>query len=453
MLSLFSFAKLVGIVTAVTIVIAGTTGVAARSTPLSAVDSDPRIMGWMQGFPPPQDKLITQPDANYFSFPKLRWSACHLREFLPTEEISRGLKAPVPLQYLAPAEFADMREEIDDLTFIPMNRKAAMTWEESLYANYTDGMLILHKGQVVYERYFGCLTEDGKHAAMSMTKSVTGLLAEIMVVEGDLDDTLKVSDIIPEIGNSAFATATVRQVMDMTTGVKYSEDYSNPKADIWLYSAAASPFPKPKGYSGPDGYWEYLQQVRPEGKHGAEFHYKTINSDMLGWIISRLSGKSVTELASERLWRPMGAEQNAYQTVDGKGVPFAGGGISAGLRDLGRLGLLVLNEGQINGERLFPAKVVQNIRAGGDQEKFGDGFPSIPNGSYTSQWWVFHNDHGAFAARGVHGQTIYIDPRAEMVIVRFASHPNAKNGVIDPTSLPAYQAVAEFLIRRQRKGN
>ena len=426
-------------------------GLAATAAPaqetLDARQSDPRVMGWMQGFPPPPDRLITQPDANYFSFPKLRWSVCHLREFLPTEQISRGLGAPKPLDYPPPHEFAAMRAEIDALTFLPMDSDEEMTWEDSLYANYTDGMLIIHEGRVVYERYFGCLEADGKHAAMSMTKSVTGLLAEIMVVEGALDDTALVRDIIPEIGDSAFATATVRQVMDMTTGVQYSEDYSDPNADIWRYSAAASPLPKPEGYEGPDGYWEYLQQVKPEGAHGDAFHYKTINSDMLGWIISRVSGKSVTELASERLWRPMGAEQDAYQTVDGKGVPFAGGGLTAGLRDLGRLGLLMLDEGEIFGERLFPAEVVKNIRAGGDPAKF-QGFPTIPNGSYTSQWWVFHNENGAFAARGVHGQTIYVDPAADMVLVRFASFPQAQNGLIDPTSLPAYQAVADHLMAR-----
>jgi CubicO group peptidase (beta-lactamase class C family) len=416
------------------------------SDDLDAFASDPNVLGWMNGFPPPADKLITQPDANYFSFPKLRWSVCHLREFLPTEAISRGIGAPVPLEYLAPHEFAAEREAIDAIKFAPMNGNKEMTWEESLHANYTDGMLIIHKGRVIYERYFGCLKEDGKHAAMSMTKSITGLLAEILVAEGDLDDARLVSEIIPEIGDSAFASATVRQVMDMTTGVRYSENYSDPNADIWLYSAAASPLPKPENYQGPNGYFEYLQQVQPEGQHGAEFHYKTINSDMLGWIISRVSGRSVTELASERLWRRMGAEQDAYQTIDGLGIPFAGGGVTAGLRDLGRIGLLMLNEGEINGERLFPAKVARKIRAGGDREKFGDGFPTLPGGSYTSQWWVFHNDHGAFAARGVHGQTIYVDPTAEMVLVRFASFPKAQNGYIDPTSLPAYQAVAEYLI-------
>jgi hypothetical protein len=348
---------------AVSVLVFGTaTSVAAQSSPLSAQESDPRVMGWMQGFPPPPDKLIMQPDANYFSFPKLRWSVCHLREFLPTEEISRGTGAPVPLNYLPHAAFADMAREIDALTFKPMNGDKAMTWEESLFASYTDGILIIHKGRVVYERYFGCLQEDGKHAIMSMTKSITGLLAQILVAEGVLDDRLRVRDLIPEIGNSAFASATVRQVMDMTTGVKYSENYSDPNADIWLYSRAASPLPKPEGYRGPDGYWAYLQQVQPEGRHGDAFHYKTINSDMLGWIISRVTGKAVTELASERLWRPLGAEQDAYQTVDGKGVPFAGGGVTAGLRDLGRLGLLMLNGGELNGKRLFPAAVVEKCR-------------------------------------------------------------------------------------------
>ena len=428
---------------------AGFGALAEQSSDLDAKSSDPTVMGWMEGVPPPKDKLITQPDSNYFSFPKLRWSVCHLREFLPTKQISRGLGAPIHLQSLDPQELIATQKAIDALSFAPIGSDQNMTWEESLYANYTDGVLILHKGRIVYERYFGCLKEDGKHAAMSMTKSVTGLLAEIFVAEGLLDDRLIVRDIIPEIGNSAFANATVRQVMDMTTGVKYSEDYSNPNADIWLYSAAASPLPKAPDYQGPNGYWEYLQQVEPDGVHGAEFHYKTINSDMLGWIISRVTGKSVTQLASERLWKPMGAEQDAYQTVDGHGVPFAGGGLTAGLRDLGRLGLLVLREGKLDDKQLFPAEVVKQIKKGGDRAKFGDGFPTLKGGSYTSQWWVFHNKHGTFAARGVHGQTIYIDPTADMVLVRLASFPKAQNGFIDPTSLPAYQAVAEYLMSRQ----
>jgi len=426
------------------IAIGSATGALAQQT-LSAQESDPRVMGWMQGFPPPENKIITQPDSVYFSFPRLRWSVCHLREFLPTKQISRGLSPSVPLDYLPARAFADERQAIDSLTFMPIGGQKKMTWDESFYANYTDGMLILHKGKVVYERYFGCLDEAGKHASMSMTKSLTGLMAQILVTEGKLDENALVSDIIPETVESAYATATVRQVMDMTTGVRYSEDYSDPKADIWIYSAAASPFPKPEGYAGPNGYWEYLQQVQPEGEHGERFHYKTVDADMVGWLVSRASGKSVTELASERLWSQMASEQDAYMTVDGKGVPFAGGGLSAGLRDLGRLGLVMLNKGVINGKRLFPAAVVERIQSGGNPSRFGAAYPALIGGSYASLWWVYPGEDGAFAARGVHGQTIYVNPAAEMVLVRFASFPRAENPLIDPTSLPAFQAVADYL--------
>ena len=414
----------------------------AEDARLTAKQSDPQTLGWMQGFPPPADKLITQPSSNFFSFPKLRWTVCHIRELMPTTDVSRGIGAPSKLSYA-------LDKNIDAITFIPTNSKRPMTWKQSLDANYTDGIMVMHHGKVVYERQNGCLNELGNHAAMSMTKSMTGLLAEILVTEGKLDDKALVASIIPELKNSGFGDATVRQVMDMTTALDYSEDYADPNADIWQYSEAASPLPKPKDYKGPNGYFEYLQTVKKNGEHGEAFNYRTINSDALGWIISRTTGKAVNELLSERIWQKIGAEQSAYMTVDAKGTPFAGGGLSAGLHDMARIGSLMLNKGEINGERLFPAAVVDNIEAGGDKEAFAKAdYKQLTNGSYTSMWWLFNNPTPIYAARGVHGQTVYVDPAADMVIVRFASYPDASNGKIDPTSLPAYKAVANYLIRK-----
>jgi CubicO group peptidase (beta-lactamase class C family) len=431
-----------GLIGGFTLLAVSVSASAQTGNPLSAEESDPVVLGWMKGFPPPADKLIMQPESDYFSFPKLRWTVCHIRELMPTKQVSRGIGAPIPLEYA-------LNSGIDELSFTPIGGKDPMTWKESLSRNYTDGILIIHKGKVVYEGYFGALNEAGKHAAMSMTKSMTGLLAEILVIEGQLDDTAKIAAIVPELAESAFGNATVRQVMDMTTALDYSEDYSDPKADIWIYSKAASPLPKPADYDGPNGYFEYLQTVKQNGVHGKAFGYRTINTDALGWIISKVTGKDLASLLSDRIWSKMGAEQDGYITVDAKGTPFAGGGLSAGLRDLGRIGLLMLNGGEINGKRLFPRKVVENIQAGGDKNAFAKaGYKALTGGSYRSMWWVFHNKHKAFAARGVHGQTIYVDPTAEMVIVRFASFPVAKNAKIDPTSLPAYQAVAEYLMKR-----
>jgi hypothetical protein len=274
---------------------------AKTSNPLSAEESGPHQLGWMTGFPPPSEKLIMQPESDYFSFPKLRWTVCHIRELMPTKQVSRGIGDPIPLQYA-------IDKNIDSVRFTPLGGGKPMTWEKSLSANYTDGILIIHEGKVVYERYSGCLDEVGKHAAMSMTKSLTGLLAEILVVEGRLDPTAKVSSIIPELNDSAFGSATVRQVMDMITALDYSEDYSDPKADIWVYSKASSPLPKPKDYDGPNGYFEYLQTVKQNDIHGEAFGYRTINTDALGWIVSRVTGKDLAQLLSERIWSRMGAE-------------------------------------------------------------------------------------------------------------------------------------------------
>ncbi|MGV8914671.1 MAG: serine hydrolase domain-containing protein [Kaistella sp.] len=406
---------------------------------LSAKESEPSNFGWMQGFPPPREKVLHTWDGSFFEFPAIRWSVVHMREMLPTQNVSRGLKMPSKLNY-------NLDKNIDALTFLPWKLSKKMTWEESLWENYTDGIIILHKGEVVYERYFSELKPNDVHAVMSLTKSLTGTLAAILVAEGTLVENKLVTFYVPELKNSAYGDATVRQVMDMTTALKYSEDYSNPKADIWQFSAAGNPAEKPADYKGPNGYYEYLETVKKEGTHGEIFGYKTVNADALGWIISKASGKSVTQLLSEKIWSKIGMEEDAYYQIDSKGTPFAGGGFNAGLRDLARFGELIRNHGQFNGEQIFPTQAVKDILKGGNKIAFEKSdHPELKGWSYRNMWWMTENPDGAFSARGVHGQTIYINPAAEMVLVRLASHPVAGNAANDATSLPAYQAVADYL--------
>ena len=412
----------------------------AQDAVLTAAESDPIKLGWMVGAPPPDDKIIRFSDPDYFAFPKLRWTVCHFRELMPTVNVSRGLGAPIPFnQQLDPG--------IDAVTFTPLGGDTKMTWADSLGANYTDGIVVLHDGVVVYENYSGCLTDLGQHGAMSVTKSITGLLGEMLVAEGKIDETAKVATIVPELADSAFGDATVKQVLEMTTNLDYSEDYADPDADVWIYSAAGNPLPKPADYTGPRTYFEYLQTVRKGGEHGEAFGYKTINTDALGWIIARVTGKSVAQLLQERIWSQMGAEQDGYYTVDSIGTPFAGGGLNAGLTDLARIGQLMLGNGAINGKQLVPEAAIARIRAGGDLDAFAKaGYTLLPGWSYRGMWWISNNEHGAYMARGVHGQSIYIDPEAKVVIARFASNPQAGNAANDPTTLPAYAAVADYLM-------
>lgn len=421
----------------------GGTAMAQDTQPLSAKDSNPETMGWMQGFPPPQDKTIRFTDEDYFAFPKLRWTVCNFRELMPTTGVRNNTAGASALP-----EALD--SGIDAVTFSPLGGGDDMTWDAAFDANYTDGLLVLHKGRIVYERYDGCLDETALHGAMSVTKSLTGLLGEILVAEGKLDETAAVSDLIPELGESAFGDATVRQVMDMTTALDYSEDSTDPEAEFWAYAEAGSPLPKPEGYDGPRSYFEFLETVEKDGTHGEAFGYKTVNADALGWLIARTSGVSVADFLAERIWSRIGAEREAFYTVDSIGTPFAGGGFNATLRDLGRFGQLVLDEGTWNGEQVIPAEAIARIREGGDKDAFAKaGYDTLNGWSYRGMWWVSHDDHGAFAARGVHGQTIWIDPAADMVIVRLASHPVAANAANDPTSLPAYRAVADYLMEQE----
>jgi len=421
---------------------AAATGLLAQTPNLpSAAQTDPVALGWMVGSPPPADKVIRFADGSGYKFPQTRWSFSNFRQLIPTTQVSRGTGAPAPLPRA-------LRNDLDAVSFVPLGKDTPMTWAQAFDANYTDGVVVLHKGRIVYERYAGALRPEGQHISMSVTKSFFGTLGAMLVAEGKLDENAPVSRYVPELKDSAFGDATIRQVLDMRTGLKYSENYLDPNAEIWQHTRAGGVLPRPPGYQGPQTFYEFLQTVKKEGEHGGSFAYKTVNSDALGWVIRRATGQSIGQLLSERIWSRLGMEQDAYFTVDSVGNEFAGGGLNAGLRDMARFGEMMRNQGKFNGQQIIPASVVQDIAKGGDKSAFPQAsFPTLPGWSYRNMWWVSNNEHGAYSARGIHGQAIYIDPKAEMVIARFASHPMPNNPFNDPNSLPAYMALAKHLMK------
>ncbi|WP_207224226.1 serine hydrolase domain-containing protein [Aquimarina brevivitae] len=354
-------------------------------------ESDPVKMGWMQEFPPPEDKIISAIDGSFFKFPALRYSVCHMRQFMPTTIVKAAQKDRYHFKY-------KIDNAIDDITFKPTNKDELMTWKSSLAKNYTDGILILHKGKIVYEKYFGELKPDGVHAAMSVSKTFTGTLGGLLVAEGVLDENKVAAYYVPELKNTAFGDATIRQILDMTTGLEYSEDYSNPKAEIWAFSAAGNPFSK--SAQGPSNYYDYLKTVKKNGKHGEVFAYKTINTDAMGWIISKVTGKSIPQLLSERIWKPLGTHIDGYYQIDKAGIAFAGGGFSANMRDMAMFGEMVRKNGKFNGQQILPVALIDDLIKGGDKKAFRKSVYTALNGwSYSNMWWMTHNEHGAFAAR------------------------------------------------------
>jgi CubicO group peptidase (beta-lactamase class C family) len=282
---------------------------------------------------------------------------------------------------------------------------------------------------------------------MSVTKSFTGTLAGILVAEGKIDPQAPVTDYVPELKASAFGDARVHEAMDMTTGLEYSEVYTDKNSGVFGLRRANGMAPIEPGYEGATNIFDFLCTQRKQGEHGKAFSYKTVNSDVLAWICRRASGMTLSDLLSERVWIPMGAEEDAHYHVDRIGTESGGGGLSTTLRDLARFGETIRNHGRFNGRQIVPSQVVEDTARGGDPAKFKPaGYTTLPGASYRNQWWITHNAHGAYMARGVHGQGIYIDPKAEMVIARYASHPVAGNAANDPVTLPAYMALARDLV-------
>ncbi len=405
----------------------------------AALASDPTRHGWMEGAPPPADRLVRISDGSAWRFPQLRWSYSNFRRLVPTAEVPRGA---MPVRAFPVA----LRDDIDALTFAPLAGSGfdgPISWAQSLLANFTDGILVVHRGTIVYERYFGVTGPATRHMLMSVSKSFAGTIAAMLVADGTLDENALVGDLIPELAAGGFGDATLRQVLDMTTALAYSEDYTSATADIARLVAACGLSP------GDDaGVRAYLPTIQKAGTHGAAFTYRTCNTDVLAWILHRTTGKPLAQLVSEAFWQRLGMEQDASYTIDSHGSEFGGGGLSAALRDLARFGEMMRLGGVADGVRIVPQAVVDDIRGGGDRAKFVPaGYATLPGWSYRNQWWVSHDDHGCYTARGVRGQMIWIDPVAEMVITRLGSHPLAGNGNFDPTSLPAWTAVARLLMQ------
>jgi len=404
---------------------------AQQLPPPDAVDMD--RLGFMTGFPPTGDKIITAQNKN--KYPQLRWVLQHARELGPTRNIRRGT-GPVLNLPAAP-------RNLDDFTFED-EKGQKITIAQWQKKTYTDALVVLHKGKLVYERYYNQGAAETPHMLFSVTKSFTGLLAAQLVQEGRLDPEALVPKYVPELAGSAWGDMKVRDVLDMTRSVRFREDYTDPTSDIFRYMFACNMIPPPPNYAGPRTIYDFLKTLKKEGDHGKGFVYRTVHSEVLGWIVSRITGKHFADLLSERIWQKLGMEEDAYVAIDPVGTPWQGSGLCATARDLARFGEMLRRGGELNGQRIFHPAVIDDLRKGGDREKFkASGMAFRAGYSYHNQWWILHNADGAYEASGVHGQMVHINPAAEMVVIKLSSHPVAGAGFTHPLTLRAWAALAQ----------
>ena len=397
--------------------------------------TDPVKLELMKGFPPPADKTVKL--STLLNFPNGRWAFHHMRELGPTVQVWRGDELPSVLRE-TPQQMDTLRFEDDKGANISL-----ADWQRT---TYTDGLLVLHKGAIVYQKYYSGMAAQQPHSLWSMSKSFTGLLATILIKEGVIDPNALVSKYLPELKDSAWADATVQQTLDMTTGVAYSENFRDPNSGIFQYLYAAGLSPAPPTYTGPRTIPDLLVTIKKQGEHGAGFKYKTVDTEVMGWLLERVTGKSYATLLSERLWSRIGAQDDAYVWVDPIGTQITSVGFSATLRDLGRVGETLRAAGRSNGRQIIPESVIAEIRKGGDIEKFKANGQAMRSGySYHNQWWIPHDRDGTFEMKGLNGQHMHINPAAELVIIKLSSHPAGDTSLTHNLDRRAFAAIAAAL--------
>ncbi|MGY4654154.1 serine hydrolase domain-containing protein [Mycobacterium sp. URHB0021] len=351
----------------------------------------------------------------------VRWAFRHMREIIPTQLISAGIGSPCPL----PATGIEFGNPV-----VLRVDGSSSTVEEIFAGTFTDAVMVVRDGAVVDERYFEEMTETTRHLLMSVSKSIVGCVAGVLVAQGRLDPQAAVTAYVPEVAGSGYRGASVRDVLDMRTGVAFRETYT--ARDSEVRSMERSMGWASALVDDPRGAYAYLATIRSDGPHSGAFTYRSADTDMLGWVCERAAGERMADLISTLIWQPMGAEFDAEITCDPVGTAVHDGGISATLRDLARLGQMILNDGLVDGRQVAPAGWLADAfdPPPGVREAFAhtENEAMLPGGWYRNQFWFFRTEAGPILlCLGIHGQLVFVDRASRTVIVKLSSWPDAQN--------------------------
>ena len=359
----------------------------------------------------PQNRVI--PRAAWDRAPWNRWTYQHVRELMPTAAVRRGA-GPVLHLPSTPMDFADLPFTCDGVT---------QTIGAFLLSTQTDGFLILHRNRIVMEYYANGMTPSTLHLSQSVAKSFVGTLAGLLAGSGFLDINAPVTAYLPALERTAYRDATVQHLLDMTSGVAWDENYEATDSDIARIDVASgwkdSDIP-----TWPGCMWDLVLTLRrAERPHGQLFSYRSIETDVLGFVLQQAGGASLADLLSRELWQPLGAEEDACFTVDPAGFPYGSGGFNATLRDYGRFALLYASGGRVAGKQLLPHGWVEEVQAANHARFIGHYRDVLPRGAYHNQFWIEDPEQRILLARGVFGQMICLDPRTEFAGVKLSSWP------------------------------
>lgn len=401
-----------------------------------------RELGLMIGTPPPPGARVTR--GNWFYAPHNRWAFSNMTQIAPTAEVSRGSG---PVRAL-PERLAD--PAVVEALPVVDHEGVTRTVGEVMRRTWGDAMVVLKKGELVYERYDNDLQPDQLHLLASVTKSFTGLLALIAIEEGLLDPDRPAVDYVPELAAGVFADTTVQQVLDMVVAAEWDElDWLAHEAGPEQEDSLFLRFLRRSGtwvdsqHETDEGLLDFAATLQKTGEHGHTFMYLTPATDVVGWLLARVYDRPYVELLAEKIWSRIGAEHSARMLLDPIGSPVASGGLNATARDLARFGQLILDHGRMGDEQVVPESVVRELRAGGDVAAFArcPDVSHMEGWSYRAQWWVTPQGHPT--AWGVCGQILWVDHEHDLVLARLASAPDTVDSTRDVDETALCEALLE----------
>ncbi|HTX97479.1 MAG TPA: serine hydrolase [Mycobacterium sp.] len=373
---------------------------------------------------------------NWLSPPHAHWSFQHVEDFVPTALISRGTGPTAEL----PAATARLAE-----ISVTNSGGAPATVEEVMAATATDGLAVAYRGSMVAEEYLDGMQDQTRHLLFSVSKSLVAAVVGALHGAGVIELDALLTKYVPALADSGYTGATVRHLLDMRSGIAFSENYLDPAAEIHVLEQAIGWQAK----SSPDipaTMYDYLLTLRQKSAHGGPFEYRSCETDVLGWICEAAAGERMPELMSELLWSRIGAQRDATIGVDTVGTGIFDGGVNACLTDMIRFGSLFLRDGvSLTGQQVVPpAWIADTLDGGPDSRQAFAACPEdteMPGGMYRNQMWFPYPGSNVVLCLGMCGQMIYVNRGAEMVAAKLSAQPHSHEPHMLDT-LRAFDAMA-----------
>lgn len=312
---------------------------------------------------------------------------------------------------------------------------AVIGTEYFLQRTDTSALLILQNGRIQFEKYWLTGGENVQWMSMSVAKSFISALVGIAIRDGHINNIEEaISDYVPELKNSPYNNVRIKDVLQMSSGASWNEDYSDPESDINRWA---------KIFALGGSFDEFIQTLSDDFKPGTRNRYNSMDTQALGMLVNRATGKTITNYMTEMLWHPMGASNEGYWLLDSEGMEMAFAGLNITARDYAKFGELYRLDGKLNGQQIVPKSWVKDsITPDGPHLTPGDNPLSDYPLGYGYQWWVPGGDKGEFMAIGIYNQMIYVAPESNMVIVKLSA--NSSYGTAEDTGIASELETIEF---------